>query len=173
MPGRVDHVVNFDFPLNPVDYLHRTGRTARAGASGRITSLVAKRDSVLARRIESALAADRPLDELSATRAELPPNMRSAQQALSNPRSTGVISTQRLPWRRGKKNRLLTELSAACAQLQPYVRCAWMPQCPLCQAHVVASPHRSPSAVLTHRTEAALATNCPQQGPHLDCNLWP
>ncbi len=104
MPGRVDHVVNFDFPLNPVDYLHRTGRTARAGASGRITSLVAKRDSVLARRIESALAADRPLDELSATRAELPPNMRCAcnsfQQALSNPRPTGGSSTQRLPWRR-------------------------------------------------------------------------
>eukprot|EP00889_Picochlorum_renovo_P001014 jgi/Picre1/28044/NNA_001004.t1 len=26
IPGKVDHVVNFDFPLNPVDYLHRTGR---------------------------------------------------------------------------------------------------------------------------------------------------
>ncbi len=78
VPGRVDHVVNFDFPLNPVDYLHRTGRTARAGAPGRITSLVAKRDAVLARRIEAALAADRPLDELSAARGELPPHMRCA-----------------------------------------------------------------------------------------------
>lgn len=47
MPGRVDHVVNFDFPLNAVDYLHRTGRTARAGAPGTITSLVARRDQVL------------------------------------------------------------------------------------------------------------------------------
>ena len=46
VPGHVDHVVNFDFPLNPVDYLHRTGRTARAGAAGRITSLVARRDAV-------------------------------------------------------------------------------------------------------------------------------
>lgn len=46
MPGRVDHVVNFDFPLNAVDYLHRTGRTARAGATGAITSLVTRRDQV-------------------------------------------------------------------------------------------------------------------------------
>jgi superfamily II DNA/RNA helicase len=30
----VDHVINFDFPLNPIDYLHRTGRTARMGAKG-------------------------------------------------------------------------------------------------------------------------------------------
>jgi superfamily II DNA/RNA helicase len=52
MPGRVDHVVNFDFPLNPIDYIHRTGRTARAGAPGRITSIVAKRDATLAGRIE-------------------------------------------------------------------------------------------------------------------------
>lgn len=44
IPGRVDHVVNFDFPLNPVDYIHRAGRTARAGNRGNITSLVTKGD---------------------------------------------------------------------------------------------------------------------------------
>jgi len=26
MPGRVDHVINFDFPRNPIDYIHRAGR---------------------------------------------------------------------------------------------------------------------------------------------------
>ena len=60
----VDHVVMFDFPLNPIDYLHRAGRTARgmssgskkgAGAKrgeGKVTALVTKRDRVLAAAIE-------------------------------------------------------------------------------------------------------------------------
>ena len=27
----VSHIVNFDMPLGPVDFLHRAGRTARQG----------------------------------------------------------------------------------------------------------------------------------------------
>lgn len=76
IPGHVDHVVNFDFPYNPVDYLHRTGRTARAGQKGKVTSLVAKGDQVLAGRIDQALQQGLPMDELSADRRSLPPNMR-------------------------------------------------------------------------------------------------
>ena len=48
------HVVMFDFPRNPVDYIHRAGRTARAGAKGKVTSLVVKGDRVLANRIDDA-----------------------------------------------------------------------------------------------------------------------
>lgn len=76
IPGRVDHVVNFDFPLNPVDYLHRAGRTGRAGAKGKVTSLVAKKDAVLARRIEESLGKGLPLDTLSADKNVLPMHMR-------------------------------------------------------------------------------------------------
>jgi superfamily II DNA/RNA helicase len=36
----VDLVVHFDPPNDPKDYLHRSGRTARAGASGTVVSLV-------------------------------------------------------------------------------------------------------------------------------------
>ena len=82
IPGRVDHVVNFDFPLNPIDYLHRTGRTGRAGAKGKITSLVANGDQILAKRIEEALGKGFPLDSLSANRAVLPPHMRPKPETL-------------------------------------------------------------------------------------------
>ncbi|CAN0121971.1 unnamed protein product [Ectocarpus sp. 4 AP-2014] len=66
----VDHVVMFDFPLNPIDYLHRSGRTARMGAKGRVTSLLAKRDLVLAAAIEQAVQSGLPLDELSSRRTD-------------------------------------------------------------------------------------------------------
>lgn len=82
LTGRVDCVVNFDFPLNAVDYLHRTGRTARAGASGMIASLVARRDQVLASRIEDALQRNLPLDGLTGDKHELPPHMRPKPETL-------------------------------------------------------------------------------------------
>ena len=36
----VTHVINFDLPQDPEDYVHRIGRTARAGAGGKAISLV-------------------------------------------------------------------------------------------------------------------------------------
>ncbi|HAK89707.1 MAG: RNA helicase [Nitrospirae bacterium GWB2_47_37] len=36
----VTHVINYDLPQNPEDYVHRIGRTARAGAGGRAINLV-------------------------------------------------------------------------------------------------------------------------------------
>ncbi|RWW47445.1 hypothetical protein BHE74_00046561, partial [Ensete ventricosum] len=62
----VDHVIMFDFPLNSIDYLHRTGRTARMGAKGKVTSLVAKKDIPLAIRIEEAMKKNESLEALSA-----------------------------------------------------------------------------------------------------------
>ncbi|QHO38681.1 DEAD-box ATP-dependent RNA helicase [Arachis hypogaea] len=60
----VDHVVMFDFPLNSIDYLHRTGRTARMGAKGKVTSLVTKKDLILATRIEEAMRKNESLEAI-------------------------------------------------------------------------------------------------------------
>ncbi|KAK3279289.1 hypothetical protein CYMTET_12818 [Cymbomonas tetramitiformis] len=67
----VHHVVNFDFPLNSVDYMHRSGRTARAGASGNVTSLVDKRAETLAHQIHSRIQQGGSLDDVASNRTEL------------------------------------------------------------------------------------------------------
>lgn len=40
----VEHIYNFDIPKTSFDYLHRIGRTARAGKHGSATSLLSERD---------------------------------------------------------------------------------------------------------------------------------
>lgn len=49
----VDLVVNFDLPRVPSDYVHRVGRTARAGRFGRAVSLVTQYDVSLVQSIEA------------------------------------------------------------------------------------------------------------------------
>ncbi|KAL1535155.1 DEAD-box ATP-dependent RNA helicase 39 [Salvia divinorum] len=64
----VDHVIMFDFPSNSIDYLHRTGRTARMGAKGKVTSLIARKNLILATRIEEAIMKNESLESLSVDR---------------------------------------------------------------------------------------------------------
>ena len=48
----VSHVFNFDVPWQPDDYVHRIGRTGRAGAKGTAITLATKADGELIERIE-------------------------------------------------------------------------------------------------------------------------
>lgn len=49
----VDCVVNYDVPTNSKDYIHRVGRTARAGRSGRSMTIVTQYDVELFQKIEA------------------------------------------------------------------------------------------------------------------------
>ena len=40
----VSHVYNYDIPAYPKDYIHRVGRTARAGEEGKAITILARRD---------------------------------------------------------------------------------------------------------------------------------
>ncbi|HLJ69074.1 MAG TPA: DEAD/DEAH box helicase [Chloroflexota bacterium] len=51
IPG-VSHVINYDIPVDPEAYVHRIGRTARAGQSGTAITFVTPRERGLLRTIE-------------------------------------------------------------------------------------------------------------------------
>jgi ATP-dependent RNA helicase RhlE len=51
----ISHVINYDVPEHPEDYVHRVGRTARAEADGDAITLVTPDDEALIHRIEYLL----------------------------------------------------------------------------------------------------------------------
>ena len=51
----IEHVINYDLPQQPEDYIHRIGRTGRAGAKGQAWSYVTNSDKRQWREIEKIL----------------------------------------------------------------------------------------------------------------------
>ena len=66
-------VFNFDVPYNAEDYIHRIGRTARAGASGLAITLVARDDARLVADIEKLLRKKIELEPLELDEPSRPP----------------------------------------------------------------------------------------------------
>ncbi len=68
----VAHVVNYDLPKMAEDFIHRVGRTGRAGCVGRATSLVAGVEVVELRQIERKLKLQIERKQLDASGIERP-----------------------------------------------------------------------------------------------------
>ena len=77
----VSHVFNFDAPWHPDDYVHRIGRTGRAGAKGRAFTLVTKEDAEAVENIEKLTGTEIPLFGKNDVRVEL----RAAEQESEKP----------------------------------------------------------------------------------------
>ncbi|MDE0536046.1 DEAD/DEAH box helicase [Tenacibaculum sp. L6] len=58
------HVINFELPNVPEDYVHRIGRTGRAGASGEAISLVSQEEEAYLKSIEKLLGQKIIISEL-------------------------------------------------------------------------------------------------------------
>ena len=94
----VSHVVNFDVPSNPDAYVHRIGRTGRAGREGVAITLVEPREHRLLRNIEAAthsrlqIARLPTVADLRERRVEiLRGNLREALIAGGHDRLRGVV----------------------------------------------------------------------------------
>ena len=62
---QLPHVINLDLPNHAEDYVHRIGRTGRAGHSGQAISLVAAEECELLRAIERLLGNPLPRQEVA------------------------------------------------------------------------------------------------------------
>ena len=94
----VSHVVNFDVPSDPDAYVHRIGRTGRAGREGVAITLVEPREHRLLRNIESAtkskiqIARLPTVADLRERRLELlRANLRDALETGDHDRFRGVV----------------------------------------------------------------------------------
>jgi ATP-dependent RNA helicase RhlE len=81
----IELVLNYDLPTNPEDYVHRIGRTARAGASGHAISFATPDQKGDVRSIERLMRASLPLRALP----ELPPARASAPEVFREPSPRG------------------------------------------------------------------------------------
>jgi ATP-dependent RNA helicase RhlE len=71
----VSHVVNYDVPERPEDYVHRIGRTARAGASGIAITLLAADEGYMLKDIERLIGMEierRDIDGFEYTERKIP-----------------------------------------------------------------------------------------------------
>jgi len=59
------HVINFELPNIPEDYVHRIGRTGRAGASGEAISLFSPDETVFLRDIEKLIGLRLPKEQIA------------------------------------------------------------------------------------------------------------
>jgi ATP-dependent RNA helicase RhlE len=93
----ISHVINYDLPSQPQDYVHRIGRTARAGASGAAISFLAAEQAVELRQIEVMLGQTLPCQDLE--------GFAYMERLVPNPERTAVKLKPRLVYNGSARRR--------------------------------------------------------------------
>jgi ATP-dependent RNA helicase RhlE len=89
---QLPHVVNFELPNVPEDYVHRIGRTGRAGAQGEAISLVCLDEEIFLRDIERLIKRSIPREPVPGFE---PPAGEKAEPIVLGRMTIGIGGTQR------------------------------------------------------------------------------
>ena len=100
----VSHVINYELPNEPESYVHRIGRTARAGANGIAISLCDVEEWAQLRAIERLIK--RPVSPVG----EVPGGYANAAQHRAKPAASRKSPPRKRNWRR--RNRQGTKRAA-------------------------------------------------------------
>ena len=99
---QVDLVINFNVPRAPADYVHRVGRTARAGRRGKAVTIMSPYDVELIHAIEDHIGTQ--LDEWAVKDGELTERLKQVNPA----KRMAKLKLESYAWmnpKKGKANR--------------------------------------------------------------------
>lgn len=112
------HVINFELPNVPEDYIHRIGRTGRAGASGEAISLVCSEETEYQKEIEKLLGkklttkvidgyepTDEALPKRASTQKKGTPKKSKPRNSQSKNQNTRAQKSSNLSGRNRRRNR--------------------------------------------------------------------
>ena len=92
----IRHVINFDVPEDPRDYVHRVGRTARGDETGEAITLVSPSDWLLLRQIEALTGDPIECQEIPGFEPSTPPpGLRGDDADADRPRSALTRGTRK------------------------------------------------------------------------------
>lgn len=80
-------VINYEIPSAPEDYVHRIGRTGRAGASGIAISLVSPDEEKYLKEIEKLIKREIPKEQVAIERAARPEKSSAEPRSRAEPKS--------------------------------------------------------------------------------------
>ena len=103
----IEVVINFDLPDNPEDYVHRIGRTARAGKNGKAISFAAPEQKRDIYNIENLVRAQLPIRPLPEIREHVP---------------MPAVAPDRSPWRNRNFTRRGRNFSQPSRRRHPFRR---------------------------------------------------
>lgn len=98
------HVINYELPNIPEDYVHRIGRTGRAGAIGEALSLVSDEEVEYVRNIEKLLGQKLEISELRGFDLSVD-NVHTQQQTKTNKPRNNNVKENKPSQKDGKKRR--------------------------------------------------------------------